>query len=174
MTSDIDERFDDEYFRKRDYIAWRGPIIAHIIKDIFNPTSCVDVGCCTGDIAAALNDCGVPTHGIEGSTLGQQYRHLAPDRYITVDLRDFVRLDQVWDLAMCIEVFSIIESKWHPQVMDNLVHLADRLLVNHVDEVAGFRHVWEKTCEFRDALEPWKQKQAFKALYRTARYYERI
>lgn len=172
--SDIDARFDDEYFRKRKYIAWRGPTIARIIKDLFNPTSVVDVGCCTGDIAAALNDLGIPSNGIEGSTLGQEHRVLAPDKYITVDLRDLVRLDQVWDLALCFEVFNVIDTQWHPRVIDNLTYLADRLLVNHVDGIIGFRHVWEKTVVFRGALEPWKHKQAMKALYNTAQYYERI
>jgi len=172
--SDIDERFDDEYFRKRAYIAWRGPIVAKIIIDLFKPASVIDVGCCTGDIAYSLNNLGVPSWGIEGSSKGQEYRVLEKAKYIHVDLRDFVRLDQVWDLALCFEVFSIINQSWHSVVADNLSHMADRLLVNHIDGIAGFKHVWEKTTAFREALEPWKQKQAFKALYRTAEYYERI
>ena len=157
----------------RKHIAWRGPIIAKAIADTCGLGRIVEVGGGIGDIAAALADLGAEVWILENSDAAVKETLYRKDRYIYIDITKDL-LTCKYDLVLCFEVLSILPEETHAKVIENLAALGNRILCNHVPAIPGYQEREEVTESFRQRLAPWGQKQAFKALYRTATYFEKL
>jgi hypothetical protein len=170
----MSDRWNDNFMRKRRFLAWRGPIIAQAIYDEFKPKSFIDVGCSIGDIAKGMLDLDVDSYGLEFTQEGKEYYKLPEDRYIYTDItRPHLRLSMKFDLLLCLEVFSIIDFRHHDSMKLNLVNLSDKILVNHIDEIPGYIEKPEVAKRICSKLEPLKRKPAIKAFYYSIKYFER-
>jgi len=163
-------QFNERYMKKRMHIAWRGPIIANAIVSAIRPTSVLDMGCATGDYAAAINDMGILVLGLDSSPDAGQCLHR--DHYMEWDLMEPPPIGA--DLVILLEVLSVVEDP--ETILDNAAGAAIKyLLVN--------RHPWLPqnfvpdrlmTERLKHGLRPWANTQAIKALYNTGEVLKRI
>jgi len=184
IVSDEDNPYGTEHFmKKRSYIGWRGPIIAQAIYDVIKPKSVIDVGCALGEIAKGLLDLGVDALGIEGSFAGKELYKLPINKYFFADIRKplFLQIPLFiipikFDLALCFEVLSVIPNiEEHKNIIiDNLTCLSDHIYMNHIDSIPGYREVLEVHEQIKEKLSMWSHKSAMKAIYNTAKFFERI
>lgn len=184
--------FDDKYMTHRRHIAWRGPIIADAIQGalpVDEISTVLDLGCATGDIAAALRALGVRAWGLDSSPAAGEclpWQHMI---YCDICHADqFLR--QGWEhdlgtklpvaLVICLEVLSVVPDEARGDILRNAMRLGRILLVNHlrVKDAAALRcQGWTldhtATARLRHLLEPWATKQAMKALYRTGEFWRK-
>ena len=184
IVSDEDNPYGTEHFmKKRSYIGWRGPIVAQAIYDVLMPGSVIDVGCALGEIAKGLLDLGVSTLGIEGSLAGREFYKLPIDKYFFADIRKplFPQIPLFvvpikFDLVLCFEVLSVIPEveKYKDTILNNLTLLSDYIYMNHIDKIPGYREIPKVHEQIKEKLFAWKHKSAMKAIYNSAKFFERI
>jgi len=111
------EHYDSEYFEgdwregENDYsIERRREIEAknpQNIKDVFQPTSVLDVGCGPGALMFFLKELGLEVYGVDFSA---EAKAIAPeevrDRIVVSPLTEFVDFDREFDLVVCREVLE--------------------------------------------------------------------
>ena len=132
-----DEHYDDDYFaadwredgtryelEARRRLEDRNPVL---IKEVFQPTRVLDVGCGPGFLMLFLAELGVETNGIDFSRSSLE---LAP-----VEVRDRIRLGDVaephvkprsFDLVICREVLEHLTVIQVRQTIEQLCRASDR------------------------------------------------
>jgi SAM-dependent methyltransferase len=156
--------FNKRYMKKRLYISWRADIIARAIADVLQPTEVLDLGCATGDYAAALNDLGILTLGVDASRHAGEC--LDKDHFMVHDLMN--PLPPIGaDLVILLEVLSVVYDP--STILDHAAASSRRLLLaNHLTRIPDeFEQDRVMTELLRAELEPWRDAQAIKALQRT-------
>jgi len=188
--------YKDSFFRTRNKLMWRVPIVCEPIVNEFEPHSIVDVGCGIGDYVMGFLGAGVPfAHGIEGSE--NCIRHLVVNpKYITIaDLRTQLDLQKSFEVAMSFEVAEHIEPEYADIFLLNLTNLANRILITaappgqgghyHVNcqpkeywidkfNLLGYDNIQERAENIKKFWEPWKhRKEIYGGYYNNLLYFER-
>lgn len=184
--------FDKSYMMKREHISWRGPIIADAICSLMPLRSVMDFGCATGDIVIALDEIGIDAWGVDCSAYAMQ--HLRKERRIFCRLQSIADfLYSAWpnllpikefpaDLGILLEVLSVIpDEDDRVEILKNVTRLSKSLIVNHLtppERELMRRWNWDfnttLTGQLKHFLEPWRGKQAMKALYLTGEIWDRL
>ena len=185
--------YKDVFFRKRNSMLWRVPIVCEAIVKEFNPSSVVDVGCAIGDLIMGFRGLDIFSYGIEGSE--RCLPHIVVSkRFIKIeDLRIKFNSLMFFSLAICFEVAEHIEPEYTDNFLDNLTRLSNRILLTaaipgqgghyHVNcqpfeywiekfSNLGYRNIQERAERIRESFKPWKNKPGIKAYYNNLLYFE--
>jgi SAM-dependent methyltransferase len=181
--------FDESYFKKRIHLAWRSKIVCSALLQVFQPTSVLDIGCSVGDLVGGLRDLGVSAAGVDKSE--NVIPHLvcgAVGSVVVLDASQPLETwgstikNKEWDLAMCFEVLGVVSPDEARAILGNMAQLSRRLLIG-VDEDkfndfstltdSGFEERPELISAFRVLLDPYKRKQAIKAIYYASKFFQR-
>ncbi len=120
--------YDTEYFRwQRTTAARSAEALLPIVIELFSPESIVDIGCGTGMWLRGALDLGVEdVFGVDDA--GGDELVIPPDRFLRHDLREPIRLDRQFDLAICMEVVEHLPPARGPELVRELCALADVVL----------------------------------------------
>lgn len=191
----LNQIYKQRFFSGRDSLAWRAPIIAKNIKDIFSPKTAVDVGCAIGDVVQSLIDLGIDASGLEGSPEAEPFLVCDRKRVLFHDLRMQVPSGFHFDFALSLEVAEHIEAEYAPMYVYNLTELSDRILISaappgqkghyHVNcrpagyweqlfWEAGYERDKQRESQWRAVMDPWKTKKEMTAYINNALYFYKL
>lgn len=186
--------YKDVFFRRRNSLLWRVPIVCEAIIKEFSPASVVDVGCAIGEFVMGFHGKSIFSYGIEGSERCLPHIVVARRLIRIRDLRKKFDLQMFFSLVMCFEVAEHIEPEYTDQFLDNLVNLSDRVLLTaappgqgghyHVNcqpkqywidkfDNLGYKNNQERAENVKTSWEPWKKKKEMGAYYNNLLYFER-
>lgn len=190
----LDEIYKPGFFKRRDSLSWRAPIICEPVIEILWPESVIDVGCAIGDLVEYFLEKGLDAYGLEGTENIIPWLKISQWRMHFKDLRTEIDLGRKFDLVTCFEVFEHIEPEYADMLLKNLSGMSDRLLVSAAPPgQGGHYHVncqpityWDEKLDhlgykpdtnivtkIRERLAPWKKKPGILAIYQNLAYYER-
>jgi hypothetical protein len=88
------------------------------------PSSVIDVGCATGTWLRAWQEQGVEeVIGVDGDFLDRSLLEISPSRFRAVDLSSELRLEEEFDLVMCLEVAEHLPPTRAPSLVRDLTRL---------------------------------------------------
>jgi hypothetical protein len=190
----LDEIYKPGFFKRRDSLSWRAPIICGPIIEILRPNSVIDVGCAIGDLVEDFLEKGLDAYGLEGTENIIPWIKISQWRLYFKDLRTKIDLGKKFDLVTCFEVFEHIEPEYADILIANLIKMSDRLLISAAPPgQGGHYHVncqpmvyWDMkfaslgyrpdacvVADIRARLAPWQHKPGVKAIYQNLAYFER-
>lgn len=188
----LNEIYKPRFFKKRDSLSWRAPIICGPVIDILRPGSVIDVGCAIGDLVAEFLHSDLDAYGLEGTEHVIPWLKIPRERLFIEDLRTEFRLWRKFDLAMCFEVLEHIEPEYADMLLANLTGMSDRLLISAAPPgQGGHYHVncrpmtyWDEKFSdlgyrpdagvvmgIKERIAPWKHKPGVKAIYQNLAYF---
>jgi SAM-dependent methyltransferase len=123
--------------------------ILPLVLEALSPRSLVDVGCGSGAWLAEAARLGVDDYlGIDGYTPAESLR-IPADRFVLHDLTTPVRLEQRFDLALCLEVAEHLPADAADVLVDSLVRLAPAVLFSAaLPSQGGDQHVNEQWPDY--------------------------
>lgn len=190
----LEDIYKDAFFRRRNSLLWRVPIVCDAIVKEFAPSSVVDVGCAIGEFVMGFHGRSIFSCGVEGSERCLPHIVVARRLIKIRDLRKKFDLEMFFSLVMCFEVAEHIEPEYTDQFLDNLVNLSDRVLLTaappgqgghyHVNcqpkqywidkfDNLGYENIQERAENVKTSWEPWKKKKGMSAYYTNLLYFER-
>ena len=190
----LDEIYKPGFFKRRDSLSWRAPIICGPVIEILRPKSVIDVGCAIGDLVEYFLEKGLDAYGLEGTENIIPWIKISQWRLYFKDLRMKIDLGKKFDLVTCFEVFEHIEPEYADILLANLTGMSDRLLISaappgqgghyHVNcqpisywnekfDRLGYKSDTNIVAKIRERLVPWKHKPGVKAIYQNLAYFER-
>jgi len=190
----LDEIYKPGFFKRRDSLSWRAPIICEPVIEILRPGSVIDVGCAIGDLVEYFLEKELDAYGLEGTENIIPWLKISQWRLYFKDLRTEIDLEKKFDLVTCFEVFEHIEPEYADILLANLTRMSDRLLISaappgqgghyHVNcqpiiywiekfAKLGYRPDMCIVADIRERLAPWKHKPGVKAIYQNLAYFER-
>ena len=123
----VEETYGDRFFRKRNSLSWRVPLVCDAIIKAYPDIEFVyDCGCAIGDFVKGFNDRGLVANGFEGSSSVLPYI-VDPNVEIT-DLREPFYAPH-YGLCMSFEVAEHIEPEYAEIYVQNLCRLSDNVLI---------------------------------------------
>jgi 2-polyprenyl-3-methyl-5-hydroxy-6-metoxy-1,4-benzoquinol methylase len=128
LSQDITKKYSESFFGSTIKYELKSSLdVAKIIISYFNPSSIIDIGCGSGIYLKAFNDLGIKDLlGYDGSENAIK-TSLLPGKIKIYDLRKPLKLDQKFDLCICIEVAEHIENKYSEQLIETLTNLSDTI-----------------------------------------------
>jgi hypothetical protein len=131
----LDHDYPDDYF-KEDHISEQvADVIAKNISEYFfkitntKLISAIEFGCGGGWTVNALNNVGVKTMGLDGSTSGIKKcrTRYGFENFMKLDIRYAFHKDEMYQIAICTEVAEHIEIPFHATLVHNLINCADMI-----------------------------------------------
>jgi SAM-dependent methyltransferase len=114
------------YTRIGDWSTTSARTVIPYLMDLFHPTSVVDIGCGDGSWLKVFTDFGVEkVIGIDGAYVTPEIFKLPYDCFYPHDLTAPIKLDQKFDLALCLEVAEHLPECSANQLIDSLIQLSD-------------------------------------------------
>ena len=128
--------------------------IIPILVERFNPSSVVDVGCGTGAFAIEFIRTGMTdVVGIEGEWMKNVPTILPKDNYLFCDITEAIRLNNTYDLCLCLEVAEHLEKSKAQILVSTLTSLSSRVVFSAAIPLqGGNHHVNEQWPEYWAAL----------------------
>lgn len=128
----------DLYAQSREGVKSSAAVVAPRLIDLFSPASVIDVGCGEGHWLAEFAARGCTVTGVDGP-------HVEPDcDFIVHDLEQPLRLDQRFDLALCLEVAEHVSPARAPAFVAELCTLAPTVVFSAaIPGQGGSGHVGE-------------------------------
>ena len=189
----VEKLYGKRFFSRRYKLHWRAPYICDTLQRLWSFTSIVDVGCATGDIVREMQERGLDSWGVEGSSAVCDF---AVCRNLVIyDLRvPGTILPMKFDICLCLEVAEHIEEEYTDTFVDHLVNLSDIVVLSAAPPgQGGHGHVNCKPYEywkdkfrlrfydhnstavdlFKHFLTPWKKKPGIKAFHQNVLIFEK-
>ncbi|SDH92234.1 Methyltransferase domain-containing protein [Pseudobutyrivibrio sp. 49] len=150
--------YDENFYDDINKIKLDEEIVVPYIIDRINPKSVVDFGCAEGNWLAQFkkNGSNIEILGFDGDYVNEERLSIESQEFRAVDLRDSIKLDKKYDLAMSLEVAEHLEEEYADIFIDNITNASDNILfsaaipgqggVHHVNE--QWQSYWIK--KFRD------------------------
>lgn len=118
--NDLDNIYPEEYYKQRksdphDRVA---ETIVGVLINTFEPSSVLDVGCAIGHYLSKFESQGINTMGIEGSRWAVSKSLV--DTVVQGDLRCKQKIDDDFELVICIEVAEHIHPKFEENLVDTI------------------------------------------------------
>jgi len=136
----LEEIYKGAFFKKRNSLAWRAPIVCDTLNSVFEPKTVIDVGCGIGDYVHYWNnELKIGCWGIEGSKNAIPFL-LSPHQISICDLRVPLQMRGGYDLVTCLEVAEHIEPKYACQFLMNLASLGDKIVMSAAGPGQGGHH----------------------------------
>jgi SAM-dependent methyltransferase len=134
-------------------------IVAPLVMRLAKVSSVIDVGCGLGGWLRAFSENGVPrVRGIDGSYVDTSNLYMPPECFTAVNLTEPIKIDEHFDLALCLEVAEHLPGRFSAQLVRGLTDLAPIVLFSAaVPGQGGTGHVneqwpeyWRRLFEARD------------------------
>jgi len=145
-----DEKF---YSWQRDRSLESATIVAPLMMSIAPIRSVIDVGCGMGGWLRAFAENGVAlVRGIDGDYVDPSKLYIAPECFTAVDLKQPIKIDARFDLALCLEVAEHLPARTSDELVRSLTNLAPIVLFPaSVPGQGGTGHINEPWPEY------WKE-----------------
>ncbi|HVN89451.1 MAG TPA: class I SAM-dependent methyltransferase [Candidatus Binataceae bacterium] len=120
--------------------------VVPLVLDLIPAPSVADVGCGVGTWLATFAANGVKQiRGIDGDYVDRSQLQIPADRFLPYDLAKPIKLDERFDLVLCLEVAEHLDQADAPTLINSLVHLGPRVLFSAaIPYQGGTRHVNEQ------------------------------
>lgn len=150
-----DSAYDLSYYRSEGLDPeLRSPtVIVPLIVSLLHPKRVVDVGCGVGHWLSVFRKFGVnEILGVDGKHIRPEWLVIPKDAFRAVDLSHSFRLEENFDLAVCLEVGEHLPKDSADILVDSLVNLAPVVLFSAaVPMQGGTHHINEQWPDF------WKE-----------------
>ena len=127
-------------------------IIVPYIYEIFKPNSVVDLGCGLGTFLYVFKEHGVKTIlGLDGKWVDKEklFRNIPKECFYEIDIEEGLKIDNKFDLALCLEVLEHVDEKYADQAIEVLTNLSDRIVFSAaIPGQGGQNHVNEQWIEY--------------------------
>jgi SAM-dependent methyltransferase len=143
--------YDEGFYQARDsatsHFADR---LSKILSETFSPASALDLGCGVGTVLHALKRRGcADILGVEGPWLEQENLVISKSEFRSADLTKPLRINRVFDIAMCLEVAEHLEARYADTIVQTLCHLSSRIVFSAaIPYQGGMNHVNERWQSF--------------------------
>lgn len=120
-TGDIEERYDDGYYRRRLAGTWyhEGRAIARELYTEFEPECVIDLGCAVGVYLEYMAEQGATVHGVDAHPAA--IRYAAIESISQWDLRDpYYPPRTDYDLVLCIEVAEHLAERFADTLVESV------------------------------------------------------
>ncbi|SRR5260370_5806864 len=120
------------------------------VLDIVSPRSVVDVGCGTGEFAAAFSERGIKDIlGIDGEYVKGELLAISQEQFLPIDLNQPFELGRTYDLAVCLEVGEHLNPESASGFIASLTRLAPLVLFSAaIPHQVGIHHVNEQWPQY--------------------------
>jgi hypothetical protein len=109
----------------------------------------IDVGCGVGTWTAEFLRQGVDAQGIDGDYVNRDLLRIPQDRFTAVDLRDTIRIERRFDLAICLEVAEHLPESRGRGLVRDLIRLAPLVLFSAaIPGQGGLDHINEQYLSY--------------------------
>jgi SAM-dependent methyltransferase len=124
--------------------------IIPLVLELLRPNSVVDVGCGVGTWLAVFAERGVPNIlGVDGEYVDRRLLQIPQDRFYSHDLTKPLRLNQRFELVLCLEVAEHLDMVHVPVLIDSLARLGPVVLFSAaIPYQGGIHHVNEQWPEY--------------------------
>jgi SAM-dependent methyltransferase len=125
-------------------------IIAPIVISLVHPKSVVDVGCGVGHWLSEFRRLGVDrVLGLDGTHVDPEWLVIPKPLFRAVDLSRTLRIEEQFDLAVCLEVAEHLPKASAATLVESLVKLAPVVLFScAIPMQGGTQHVNEQWPEY--------------------------
>lgn len=123
--------------------------VADILYEAYEPDSVIDFGCGLGRYLTGFQAHGATVHGVEGYSEARDHAEIPADALTIHDLREPLKLDERYDLALCIETAEHIPPEYDDVLIDTVTNAAPRVVFTAAPpEHGGTHHVNEAPREY--------------------------
>lgn len=143
--------YDDEFYsRQRDRSLESAQIIVPLVMKTVQTKSVIDVGCGMGGWLRAFAENGVTVvRGVDGDYVDSSKMYIAPEHFTPVDLSQPLKLDERFDLAICLEVAEHLPDRASSGLVRSLTELAPVVLFSaSAPGQGGTGHINEQWPEY--------------------------
>ena len=125
-------------------------VIVPIVMDLLRPSKVVDIGCGSGAWLSVFKERGASkVLGLDGHWVNTDCLQIARDEFVPVDLEQPLKLQDRFDLAVCMEVAEHLAPETARPLVDSLVNLAPAVLFSAaVPFQGGTGHVNEQWPDY--------------------------
>ena len=122
--------YDDAFFDAQVEGSLRSArVIVPIVVKLLRPRSVIDIGCGRGAWLRAFEENGVEqVWGVDGHYVDRSKLLVHPTKFLQIDLRRPFRIEERYDLALCLEVAEHLTSKTGRNLVRTLTGLAPIIL----------------------------------------------
>ncbi len=122
--------YTSAYYKMQTQISRRSARgIVPLVMSFVHPESVIDVGCGVGSWLSVFKEYGVKeVLGIDGDYVDRQMLEIPQASFMPFDLRNPLRIDREYDLAVSLEVAEHLPEQYATQFVDSLSRLAPVIL----------------------------------------------
>ena len=137
------------YENSRDTLRSAQVIVPMVVR-LLQPKSVVDVGCGTGEFLLVFRQHGVQdTLGVDGGWINREKLVIPPAQFHAADLEKPIKIDRVFDLAVCLEVAEHLAPEVATTFVEALTSFAPVVLFSAaIPFQEGRHHVNEQWPEY--------------------------
>lgn len=107
----------------------------------YSPNSIIDVGCGTGAFANEFKSSGIKNvTGYEGAWMRNEQTILPKENYVFTDLSLFVKIEEQYDLCLCLEVAEHLNEKSAKNLISILTSSSSRIAFSAAIPFQGGNH----------------------------------
>jgi SAM-dependent methyltransferase len=139
--------YDDKFYSQHgDQSLESARIVAPLVLRLARIKSVIDVGCGIGGWLRAFVENGVPViRGVDGSHVDLSKLYFESDLFTAIDLRQPLKLEGQYDLAICLEVVEHLDCQSGRALVQALTDLAPLILFSAaVPGQGGVGHINEQ------------------------------
>lgn len=130
--------------------------IVPIVIKLINPLSVVDIGCGLGTFLNVFKREGVVlVKGVDGPWCKTEllFQNIDQDEFIEQDMESSIKLDQRFDLAVCLEVAEHLSSHRANSFIEDLVAISDVILFSAaIPKQGGDHHLNEQWLSYWEVM----------------------
>jgi SAM-dependent methyltransferase len=148
--SRIADQYNHQFFQTQLIQSSRSAAkLVPLVLGLVSPKTIVDVGCGIGCWAAQFLSHGMTVTGIDGDWVDRTMLQISETCFIPHDLNEKLQLEQVFDLAVCIEVAEHLPESRASGLVDDLVSLSPCVLFSAaVPGQGGTGHINEQPLSY--------------------------
>jgi SAM-dependent methyltransferase len=120
--------------------------VVPLVSRYYEPSSVADVGCGTGAWLSIFQERGVTdVYGLDGPWVQRDKLKIPEASFQVADLSQSIRMDRVFDLAVCLEVAEHLPESSAVLLIESLTHLAPLILFSAaIPGQGGVEHINEQ------------------------------
>ncbi len=151
----IEKSYDASYYASEGLEALQSAkVVVPLVTSVVRPKSVVDVGCGLGAWLSVFREHGAERIlGLDGSHVEPSWLLIPKDCFHAIDLSQPFRLDEQFDLGVCLEVAEHLPKSSAGGFVESIVGLAPIILFSAaVPQQGGTYHVNEQWPEYWQRL----------------------